>query len=85
MAKLNEYLTVAQAAAYLGCSADTLRRYDRSNKLPARKNPHTGYRLYLPSELDDFLRKVADGEKKAAVGAKRGTKPPKARSRKRKG
>ena len=83
--KLNEYLTVAEAAAYLGCSADTLRRYDRSNKLPARRHPATNYRLYLPSELDEFLRKVGDGEKKAAVGAKRGTKPPKTRSRKRKG
>ena len=83
--KLNEYLTVAEAAAYLGCSADTLRRYDRSNKLRARRHPHTGYRLYLPSELDDFLRKVGEGDKKAVGGAKRGTKPPKARSRKRKG
>ncbi len=85
VAKLNEYLTVAEAAAYLGCSADTLRRYDRSNKLPARRHPASGYRIYLTCELDEFLRKVADGEKKAAVGAKRGTKPPKARSRKRKG
>ncbi len=82
--KLNEYLTVAEAAAYLGCSADTLRRYDRSNKLPARRHPVTGYRLYLPGELDEFLRKVCDGDKKAAVGAKRGKKPPKARARKRK-
>lgn len=83
--KLNEYLTVAEAAAYLGCSADTLRRYDRSNKLCARRHPITAYRLYLPSELDEFLRSVGDADKKAAVGAKRGTKPPKARSRKRKG
>ncbi len=85
VAKLNEYLTVAEAAAYIGCCADTLRRYDRANKLRARRHPITGYRLYLPSELDEFLRKVAGGEKKAAVGAKRGKKMPKARSRKRKG
>ena len=85
VAKLNEYLTVAEAAAYLGCSADTLRRYDRSNKLPARRHLASNFRIYLPSELDVFLRKVADGEKKAAVGAKRGKKTPKARSRKRKG
>jgi len=85
VAKLNEYLTVAEAAAYLGCSADTLRRYDRSNKLPARRHPASGYRIYLPSELDEFLRKVGEGDKKAAVGAKRGKKTPKARSRNRKG
>ena len=85
VAKLNEYLTVAEAAAYLGCSADTLRRWDRANKLPARRHPVTGYRLYLPHELDEFLREVGDADKKAAAGEKSGNKPPKARSRKRKG
>ncbi len=85
VAKLNEYLTVAQAAAYIGCSADTLRRWDRANKLPARRHPVTGYRLYLLHELDEFLREFGDTDKKAAVGAKRGKKMPKARSRKRKG
>ncbi len=85
VAKLNEYLTVAQAATYLGCCADTLRRYDRANKLRARRHPITGYRLYLPSELDEFLRKVGDGDRKAASSVKRGKKPPKARTRKSKG
>ena len=85
MAKLNEYLTVAEAAAYLGCCADTLRRYDRSNKLRARRHPITNFRLYLPSELDEFLRKVGDGDRKAASSVKPGKKSPKARSRKRKG
>ena len=85
MAKLNEYLTVSEAAAYLGCCADTLRRYDRARKLRARRHPITGYRLYLPSELDEFLWRVGDADKKAATGAKSGRKPSKARSRKRKG
>jgi len=85
VAKLNEYLTVAEAAAYLGCCPDTLRRYDRANKLPARRHPLTAYRIYLRSELDEFLRKVADGDKKAAVRAKRGAKVSKTRARKRKG
>ncbi len=85
VAKLNEYLTVAEAAAYLGCSADTLRRWDRAKKLLARRHPVTGYRLYLPHELDEFLREVGDADKKAGTGAKRGGKPSKARSRKREG
>jgi len=62
VAKLNEYVTVAEAAAYLGCSADTLRRRDRANKPPARRHPVTGYRLYLPGELDEFLREAGDME-----------------------
>lgn len=83
--KLNEYLTVAEAAAYLGCSADTLRRWDRANKLTARRHPMTAYRLYLPHELDEFLREVGNVDKKAAAGAKRRRKLSKSRSRKRKG
>ncbi len=83
--KLNEYMTVAEAAAYLGCCSDTLRRYDRANKLRARRHPITGYRLYLPSDLDEFLRRVGGADEKAATGAKSRRKPLKARSRKRKG
>ena len=85
VAKLNEYLTVAEAAAYLGCCADTLRRYDRAGKLRARRHPITGYRLYLPSELDEFLGKVRGADKKVADRAKSRTKRPKVRSRKRRG
>ena len=83
--KLNEYLTVAEAASYIGVSADTLRRWDRAKKLTARRHPVTSYRLYLPRELDKFLREVGDANKVAAAEAKRGKKLSKVRSRKRKG
>ena len=85
MAKLNEYLTVGEAAELLGVSKDTLRRWDRAGKLKARRNPVTGYRLYLPSELEEFLREVGGANKKAVAGAKRSRKLSKTRSRKRKG
>ena len=58
MAKINEYLTVGEAAAFLGVSKDTLRRWDGAGKLEARRHPITGYRLYLRKELDAFLRRV---------------------------
>ena len=51
MAKLNEYLTVGEAAQMLGVSKDTLRRWDRAGKLEARRHPITGYRLYVRREL----------------------------------
>ena len=85
VAKLNEYLTVSEAAAYLGCSADTLRRYDRANKLPARRHPGSNFRIYLRHELDEFLRKVRESDRKAAAGAERGKKSSKTRSKKREG
>ena len=55
MVKLSEYLMVKDAAAYIGCCADTLRRWDRAKKLSARRHPVTGYRLSLADELDDFV------------------------------
>lgn len=60
MPKLNEYLTVAQAAQIVGVSKDTLRRWDKAGKLKARRHPVTGYRLYLRTELEAFLAQVAD-------------------------
>ena len=58
MHKLSDYLTVRQAAAYLGVSKDTLRRWDRSRKLTARRHPITNFRLYLKGDLDSVLRGV---------------------------
>ena len=58
MAKLNEYLTVGEAAALLGVSKDTLRRWDRAGKLTARRHPVTGYRLYVREELAALLKRL---------------------------
>ena len=61
MAKLNEYLTVGEAAAFLGVSKDTLRRWDRAGKLRAHRHPITKYRLYLKKDLAAVLRRVREG------------------------
>jgi len=56
MNRLSDYLTVAEAAEVLGVSKDTLRRWDKAGKLPARRHPVTRYRLYLKQELNVLLR-----------------------------
>lgn len=71
MAKLNEYLTVGEAAELLGVSKDTLRRWDRAGKLKARRHPITGYRLYLRKELDEFLRGVRGSKATGESGARK--------------
>jgi excisionase family DNA binding protein len=58
MAKLNEYLTVGEAAELLGVSKDTLRRWDRAGKLKARRHPITDYRLYLRIDLEALLKRT---------------------------
>jgi excisionase family DNA binding protein len=58
MSKLSDFLTVGEAAEHLGVSRDSLRRWDRSGKLKARRHPITGYRLYLRDDLDRLLRRL---------------------------
>ncbi|MBI4063457.1 MAG: helix-turn-helix domain-containing protein [Elusimicrobia bacterium] len=59
---LKNYLTVSKAAAFLGVSSSTLRNWDRTGKLKARKQPISGYRLYQKSELNLFLKQLAKGK-----------------------
>lgn len=53
--RLGDFLTVGEAAEYLGVSASTLRNWDRQGKLKASRHPMNGYRLYRCGELDRLL------------------------------
>ncbi|MDA1014114.1 MAG: helix-turn-helix domain-containing protein [Planctomycetota bacterium] len=68
MKKLSEYVKTAEAAEILGVSQTTLRKWAESGKIPVRMNPANGYRLFLRSDLDEFLRRAAEPlkEKKRA-------------------
>jgi hypothetical protein len=70
--KLNEYLTVREAAAYVGVSPNTLRNWGRGGKLVERRHPVNGYRLYSKEELDALLR-----EAEIPVNSKRRRRKPK--------
>ena len=74
MPKLNEYLTVGQAAGHLGVSKDTLRRWDTEGKLTARRHPVTGYRLYILTELDTILAGASERDATKPIPRKRRTK-----------
>jgi PAS domain S-box-containing protein/excisionase family DNA binding protein len=52
---LAEYLTVAEAAAYLGVSPSTLRNWDRAGKLKPERHPANGYRIYRTTTLREVL------------------------------
>ena len=58
MTKLDSYLTIKEAAEYLGVSANTLRNWGRDNKLPMHRNPINGYRLFKIADLDKFLANI---------------------------
>ncbi len=55
---LDGYLTVGQAAKFLGVSGSTPRNWDRAGKLSAVRHPVNGYRLYNRLHLEKFLKRL---------------------------
>jgi len=51
-----EYLTVGEAAEFLGVSPWTLRNWDKSGKLKAARHPVSGYRFYRQEDLEALLQ-----------------------------
>ena len=68
MARLDEYMTIKEAAEYLGVCTNTLRNWGRSGKLTERRHPMNDYRLYVRDDLDALLR---DTERAAHTKLKR--------------
>lgn len=56
------YLTISEAAIFLGVSASTLRNWDREGKLTAKRHPINGYRLYEKGELESLLSSLRDNQ-----------------------
>jgi excisionase family DNA binding protein len=65
----DDYLTIAQAAAYVGVSAATLRRWDKDRKLTAVRRPGSQYRYYRIADLEPFRLEYSTAEKAKDVVA----------------
>jgi DNA (cytosine-5)-methyltransferase 1 len=53
--KISDYLTIAQASAFLGISKNTLRNWEKNKKLIPLRHPVNRYRLYKLGDLERFL------------------------------
>lgn len=58
MPNLQQYVTIKEAAEYLGVVPNTLRNWGRDGKIKERRNPINGYRLYRKADLDRLLKKI---------------------------
>lgn len=56
MSNLQEYMTVKEAAEYLGVTPNTLRNWGAAGKLDEYRHPLNNYRLYRQDDLDAVLR-----------------------------
>jgi MerR family transcriptional regulator, copper efflux regulator len=57
---LKDYMTIAEAADYVGVSPMTLRRWDKAGKLHAKRHPMNRYRLYKKSDLDNLKEMIEE-------------------------
>ncbi len=62
MVNLNSYMTVKEAASFLGVSPMTLRRWDNEKKLKATRHPINNYRLYDRKQLEKILKEIYLGK-----------------------
>lgn len=69
MRKIDDYLTTAKAADMLGVSENTVRTWAAAGKLPMRRNPANGYRLFLKQDLQAFLDRVESGVCESALAS----------------
>lgn len=63
----DDYLPVGEAAAYLGVSVQTLRRWDASGKLKPVRHPASGYRFYRRTDLEAFRLEYARADMQAVA------------------
>jgi len=56
MLRLDEFLTVKDAAEFLGVSPNTVRNWGREDKIPEHRHPINNYRLYRREDLEGLLK-----------------------------
>ncbi len=60
--KNDEYVRVKQAAAMLGLSPNTVRKWGALGKIPEFRHPLNAYRLYRRSDLERLIAKVEESQ-----------------------
>jgi len=56
--KISDYLTIKEAAKFIGVCEMTLRRWDNSGKLVSKRHPLNNYRLYKRKILEKILKGI---------------------------
>lgn len=56
-----DLMTIAEAVKLLGVSLPTMRRWDESGKVPARRHPIIGYLMYARAEVMKLRREIVEG------------------------
>lgn len=66
-----KYLTIKEAAKFLGVTALTLRNWDKQGKLVAYRHPMNNYRVYRLDQLEIVVRSIESRAGATPKGVKR--------------
>ncbi len=79
MKTMSDFLTVKEAAAFLGVAENTIRNWDRDGRIPVFRHPINNYRLLKKEDLIEILRLINNSGEYPSGWAKRTSKSRKPR------
>jgi len=56
-----KFMTIKEAATYLGVTPLTLRNWDKNGKLPTTRHPMSNYRIYKTEDLEKLMNDIGAG------------------------
>lgn len=56
-----KYLTIKEAAEFLGVTPLTLRNWDKNGKFSASRHPISNYRIYKIEEIETLAKEIETG------------------------
>jgi DNA (cytosine-5)-methyltransferase 1 len=62
VSKLNEFLSIEEAAKFIGVSKNTLRAWEAKGKISVSRNPFNNFRIYNKDKLTELLREINEHE-----------------------
>jgi DNA-binding transcriptional MerR regulator len=63
MENFKDFLTIKEAAEFLGVTTATLRNWDRCKKVVSLRHPINSYRLYRKPDLEKLLKSLQSKRK----------------------
>ena len=55
---MSDYMGINEAARFLGVSIQTLRKWEKQQKIKTYRNPLTKRRLYIKEDLENVLKDI---------------------------
>ncbi|MDE1875136.1 MAG: MerR family DNA-binding transcriptional regulator [Patescibacteria group bacterium] len=56
-----KFMTIKEAATFLGVTPLTLRNWDKNGKLPTTRHPMSNYRIYKTEDLEKLVKDIEIG------------------------